>query len=70
MQTRRQSLFEASCNVIAGFAVAYAAQLAIFPLVGVEANTGQNLKIAAFFTIVSLIRSYILRRIFNRASNS
>ena len=46
--------------------VALAIQLLAFPLVGIEASLQQNLLLGAIFTAVSLARSYLLRRLFNR----
>ena len=65
-QTHRQSLFESVANVAVGYGVALASQLLIFPLVGVRANLKQNVAIGVAFTVVSLVRSYALRRMFDR----
>lgn len=64
-QTRKGSAIEAVANVAVGYGVAVAAQAAIFPLFGFHADTSQHMAIAALFTIVSLVRSYALRRLFN-----
>lgn len=66
MQTRRQSLVESIANVAIGYTVAIAAQLAIFPVFGIRISIGDNLAIGAFFTVVSIVRSYCVRRLFNR----
>ena len=39
-------------------------QLLVFPLFGMEATLRQNLAIGGIFTMVSLVRSYVLRRMF------
>ena len=65
-QSRIASLLEAITNVGLGWLVALATQLLAFPLVGIEASLQQNLLIGAIFTAVSLARSYLLRRLFNR----
>lgn len=65
-QTRTRSALEAIANVLIGYWVAVAAQVVIFPLFGFHASTGQHMAIGALFTVVSLVRSYALRRIFNR----
>jgi hypothetical protein len=67
MQPRRSSLIEASANTAIGYLVAVCAQAVIFPAFGIAASAGQNFGIAAAFTAVSLVRSYLLRRLFNRA---
>lgn len=65
-QSRAHSLAESIANIAIGYSVALAGQLVVFPLVGVQASLGQNLTIGAAFTAISLIRSYAVRRIFNR----
>lgn len=65
MQSRRMSLIEAATNVVVGYGVAVLAQIAVFPLFGIHASLPDNLLIGLVFTVVSLARSYALRRVFN-----
>lgn len=65
MQTRVQSMIESMSNVVVGYGVALAAQVAVFPLFGWQPSLAVNAKISAVFTVVSLLRSYALRRFFN-----
>ena len=65
MQTRLGSLIESAANVAIGYGVAVASQLAIFPLFGIHIPLSDNLLIGAWFTVISLARSYIVRRTFN-----
>lgn len=65
-QTRTRSALEAIANVLIGYCVAVAAQAFIFPLFGFHASAGQHMAIGALFTVVSVVRSYALRRVFNR----
>lgn len=65
MQSRRMSLVEAVANVALGYGVAVLAQLAVFPLFGLHPSISDNLAIGAVFTVVSLLRSYAVRRMFN-----
>lgn len=64
-QSKAMSLVESVANVAAGFVVALAVQIAVFPLFGLSVSLHDNLAISAIFTVVSIIRSYILRRVFN-----
>lgn len=64
-QPKWQSFIESLVNVIVGFSVAYATQLVVFPAVGIHITGKTNLLISIIFTVVSLIRSYLLRRLFN-----
>lgn len=66
MQTRRGSLIEAVTNTVIGYLVAVGAQLVILPSFGLQVSAEQHVGIAACFTSVSLLRSYVLRRLFNR----
>lgn len=66
MQTKRQSFIESWVNILVGYGVAVLAQVIIFPLFGMEVNLKGNLLIGLIFTVISLARSYTLRRLFNR----
>lgn len=65
MQSKRMSLIEATVNVIIGYWVAVVSQALIFPYFGLYTSFEQNMKIGFIFTLISLLRSYILRRVFN-----
>ena len=65
-QSRTMSLVESIANVLAGFGVAVATQIAIFPLFGLRTTLPENLAMGAIFTVVSIARSYCLRRVFER----
>jgi hypothetical protein len=64
MQSRAMSLVEAVVNVLVGYGVAVATQLMVFPWFGLSTTIDQNLTIGLIFTVVSLVRSYALRRLF------
>ena len=66
MQKILQSLIEAWANVAVGYFVALAAQLIVFPLYDIDVSMSQNIQIGLIFTAVSIARSYLLRRLFNR----
>lgn len=65
-QSRRMSFVEAVTNVVVGYALAVAAQIVVFPWFGLHLHLGENLMIGAVFVGISLLRSYALRRIFQR----
>lgn len=65
-QSRRMSLVEAVTNVIVGYAVAVVTQIVVFPWFGLHPTIGENLMIGVIFVGISLLRSYILRRLFAR----
>lgn len=64
-QTRLQSLIESIINIIIGYVVALISQLLIFPIFDIHVSLTDNLLIGAWFTGVSLVRSYVIRRWFN-----
>ncbi len=65
-QTRLGSWLEAWANILVGFGVNFLANLAILPLFGFHVTGSQAAHIGLFFTAISLVRSYLLRRAFNR----
>ncbi len=65
-QSRFMSLIEAAANVVVGYVLAIATQIAVFPWFGIEAALGEHLAIGLVFLGVSLIRGYLLRRLFER----
>lgn len=48
-----------------GYIVAVISQVIVFPVVGVQATFKQNITIGIYFTLISLARSYMVRRYFN-----
>ena len=63
-QSRLMSLVEALANVAVGYGLAVVTQLVVFPWFGLPARLADAMGIAAVFTIVSIARSYALRRLF------
>ena len=59
------SFIEAWINVAIGFAINFAANMLILPLIGFHITAGQNLFIGLLYTIISVARSYAVRRWFN-----
>jgi hypothetical protein len=65
-QSRRMSLIEAITNVAVGYGLAVATQIVVFPWFGLHPSLSENLTIGAIFVGISLLRSYTLRRLFER----
>jgi hypothetical protein len=63
-QTRLMSFVESGANVIVGYGVAVVTQILIFPFFGLHTTLVQNLQMGAIFTVVSIARSFALRRLF------
>lgn len=64
MQLKKHSLFESITNVLIGYGVALLSQIIIFPFFGIIIPLKTNIWIGFWFTVISIIRSYVLRRIF------
>lgn len=64
-QSRLASFAESLVNVAIGYSVALVSQLVVFPLYGIHVPFSTNLWIGFWFTLISIARSYILRRWFN-----
>lgn len=63
-QSRAMSLVEALANVVVGYGIAVVTQVLVFPLFGLSATLAENMAIGAIFTVVSIARSFALRRLF------
>jgi hypothetical protein len=66
MQTKFGSVVEALANIAVGFLVNFGANMLILPLFGFHSLTAwKNFEIGLLYTLISLVRSYVLRRWFN-----
>lgn len=65
MQTRRQSLIETLAGVAIGFVVSMLISMVVYPMHGHAFSLAQNASITVIFTVVSILRSYWVRRFFN-----
>lgn len=65
MQSRLQSMIEAWINVAIGFGINLVANLVVLPLFGYQVTVGDAFGIGLVFTAISIVRSYLIRRMFN-----
>lgn len=65
-QSRRMSLAEAAANVVIGYGIAVATQVMVFPIFGIHIALADDLAIGGIFAAVSLLRGFVLRRVFER----
>jgi hypothetical protein len=63
-QSRTMSLVESLTNVAVGYGVAVITQILVFPLFGLSTTLAENMAMGAIFTVVSIARSFTLRRLF------
>lgn len=64
-QTHMQSMTETIVNIGTGFLLSLAVTHYVLPWYGHHVTHSENLQITAIFTLVSIVRSYFFRRVFN-----
>ena len=64
-QPRLFSFLEALCNTLLGFGISVLANWLLLPLWGFAVSPRASVEIGLAFTLVSVARSYLLRRLFN-----
>jgi hypothetical protein len=65
-QSKKQSLIESMVQTIIGLGTSLALQMTLYPVLGIPVSFNQNLIITGAFFVVSIIRGYFIRRIFNK----
>ena len=65
-QSKGMSAVEAAANTAIGFVLSWAVAVIVYPLCGIQAINGQTLLATLAFTVLSVVRSYALRRLFER----
>lgn len=63
------SLTESAVNVLIGYFVACLSQIIIFPFFDIYISIEDNFLIGLWFTAISILRSYTVRRLFNRGTS-
>ena len=64
-QSKKHSALESTTNVVVGLIISILTQMALFPILGIPVSTEKNIIITAVFFVLSFVRGYIIRRIFN-----
>lgn len=64
-QSRRHSAAESVANVLVGYIIATGSNMIVLPAFGYAVSVADAAGIGLVFTVISLIRSYVLRRVFN-----
>lgn len=65
MQTKTESLIEAALNIGSGFVLSIIVWQILAGYYGIPMPISRNVEITSVFTVVSLTRSYVWRRIGN-----
>lgn len=63
-QSKKMSLVESIANVVVGFGIATGANYVVLPWFGYDVTWSDSAGIGLILTVVSLVRSYVLRRVF------
>ncbi len=65
MQSRKASLLESLANTLSGFGLSIVVGYFVFPLFGMPQSLASSFLITVVFTVVSIGRNYVIRRVFN-----
>lgn len=63
-QSRVMSLVEVVTGSAIAFVLAIWANYVVLPLFGFQVKLGQSLAITVIFTVISIVRGYVVRRVF------
>jgi hypothetical protein len=63
-QSRVMSLVEVATSSLIGFAVSIWANYAVLPLFGLRVKLAESFAITLIFMVISIVRSYLVRRFF------
>jgi membrane protein implicated in regulation of membrane protease activity len=69
-QSRTGSAVESATNVLVGYGLALLSQMVIYSVLDIPVPMRMQLLIGVWFTAVSLVRTYVVRRCFNRWTNT
>lgn len=64
-QSKRASFMESLANTFSGFLLSIVVGYFVFPLFGMPQSLASSFWITVVFTVVSIGRNYIVRRVFN-----
>jgi hypothetical protein len=64
VQTRRGSLIEACFGTAIGLVVSTVANIVLMPMYGYPITLGESASLSVIYTIISVTRSFLVRRVF------
>ena len=65
MQSKKQSLIETLTSVFVGWLIGVILNMLVLPLFDYNITVVDSLWVSLIFTVVSVIRGYVIRRTFN-----
>jgi uncharacterized membrane protein (DUF485 family) len=69
-QTRRRSALEALAQITVGYLVSVCGNILFLPMFGLNPSVADSFGIGIVFSVISFVRSYVLRRVFNMWENN
>lgn len=66
MQSKGRSLKEALASTAIGFGISYIANIVVLNAFALPVGPGKALYISVIFTMISVVRGYLVRRYFNK----
>ena len=69
MQSKIESLKESLAHIVLGYIISLIGNAIILPILNIQINIQQNLLIGVFFTFIGILKTYIIRRHFNKKEN-
>lgn len=64
-QSKKKSIVETIVQTFSGLIISFVIQLVIYPLLEIKVTLDQNMLITLVFVTASIIRGYVVRRMFN-----
>lgn len=64
-QTRWGSLAETVFSTAVGFGISWVANMVVLPMFGFKISSSQAFWVGVIFTVISVIRGFLIRRFFN-----
>lgn len=64
-QSKLMSAVEVGSSIAFGFTISYIANIMVLPLFGYQVTLTDAAGIGVIFTAISIVRSYVFRRLFN-----
>lgn len=68
IQSKKDSILEVTTNLSIGMCIAFLSQIIWFPMIGKDFTIMDNILTTVFFSAVSVLRGYWIRRLFNGRS--
>ena len=65
MQSKRESMVETLTSVFAGWLIGVILNMTILPLFDYNITVVDSLWVSLIFTVISVVRGYVIRRAFN-----